>query len=90
MKVIRHFPDTIAKVVHGMMSEWKVLPLIVKIDRKHRGAGKGPWVPVGGIEISCNYFLYWVKVHKSSVSEKIKQYERDLMFQETRIFILLK
>ena len=50
MKVKRHFPDTIAKVVHGMMSEWKVLPFIVKIDRKHRGAGKGPWVPVGGID----------------------------------------
>ena len=47
--------------------------------------------PVGEITISCSYFLYGVKLCKSSVREKIKQGERNLMFRKTRqVFSLLK
>ena len=72
MKCTRQIPDSMAKVTHGLMSEWKVLQLIVKIEVKHRSAPEGTWVPIGGIQISCFYFLYGVKFHKSSLWEKIK------------------
>ena len=39
----------------------------VKINGKHGGAPGGSLVTVGGIEISCFYFLYGVKVHESSI-----------------------
>ena len=52
------------------MSERKVLQVITKIDGKYRATSEGIWVTGGGIEISCVYFLYEVRVHKSSVREK--------------------
>ena len=67
MKVIMHTPDTLAKVVHGLMSEWKVFQVIATIDGKHIGAPEETWVPVGGINMTFFYLLYGVKVHKSSV-----------------------
>ena len=67
-----------------------VLQVIAKIDGKHRRAPEIRSVLVVGNEVFCYYFLYGVKVHKSSVSEKIKQYERDLVFQKTQIFIFFK
>ena len=48
------------------------------------------WVQVDEIEISCFYVLYGVNDHKSSVWEKMKQCERNVMFQKTRAFILFK
>ena len=54
--------------------------MISKIDGKHGHAPEGTSALVVANEILYYYFLYKVKVHKSSVSEKIKQYERDLMF----------
>ena len=47
-------------------------------------------MPVSGIEIPCIYFFYGVKARKRSVCEKTKQYEKDLMFQTTRVFTLRK
>ena len=67
MKDIGHIPDTLIKVGHELMSEGKVLQVIVKIDVKHRGAAEGSWLSVGKIEIPCFCFLYVGKVHKSSV-----------------------
>ena len=63
--------DTLAKVVHGLISKWKVLQLIVKIDGKHKCTAGGTWVLVGGIKYSCWYFLYGVKVQKSSLWENL-------------------
>ena len=40
MKVIRHIPDALGKIVHGLMSEWKIYQVIAKIDGKHRGAAE--------------------------------------------------
>lgn len=49
--------------------------MIIKVDGNHRGAPMVTYVCVGGTEISSFYNLYGVKVHKSSVWEKINQCE---------------
>ena len=49
MKDIGHIPDTLIKVGHELMSEGKVLQVIVK-NVKHRGAAEGAWLSVGKIE----------------------------------------
>ena len=41
MNVIGHNPDSLAKVVHGLMSEWMVFQLILKIDQKYTSAPEG-------------------------------------------------
>ena len=74
--------NTLAKVVHGLMSEWEVQQVTAKIDGRHRDASGGTWVPVAGIEIPCIEPLYGAKTQKSSVRKKSKQCERDLMFQK--------
>lgn len=58
MTDIRHIPDALAKVVHGLMLVWKLFQKIVKIDGKHRGAPEETWVPFCGIKMSCFYFLH--------------------------------
>lgn len=52
--------------------------MIARIDGKRRGAPEESWVPGGGTEIPCIFFLYGVKLRKSSVRDKIKQYEKKL------------
>ena len=47
----------------------------VKIDGKYKSASEGAWLFVGRIKIPCFYFLYEVKVRKSSLRKNIKQYE---------------
>ena len=76
MKFTKHVLDALAKVNDELMSKWKSPQLTVKFDEKHKVAPKGTEVPVGGIEISWFYFLYGVKIRKSSAWEKIKQCER--------------
>ena len=55
-----------------MMPEWKDLQIIDKVDVKNR-------VPPG-TEISYIYSLQGANIHKSNISEKIKQYKNDLIF----------
>ena len=50
----------------------------------------GTWVFVNRTETLWFYFLYGEKIPKSSKREKIKQWERYLMFQKTRVSVLLK
>ena len=69
MIVIGNIPDTLAKLVHGLMSDWKVLQVIANTDGKHRDAPERTWVLVGGTEITNIYFLYGIKVHESSMRE---------------------
>ena len=57
IKVIGHIPDSLIKVVHELISEWKVLQAGTNIDGKHRGAPWVTWVPVGQMEIPCIYLL---------------------------------
>ena len=58
---------TEAKIVHGLMEEWKFHQVIAKNDGKYRGTAEGTWMPINGIEIPCIYFLYGAKAHKSNV-----------------------
>lgn len=44
------------ELVHGLMSKWKVLEVIVKIDGENRGTTVGTWVLVGKIEIFGIFF----------------------------------
>ena len=68
-----------------------VIPrFITKNDGKVRDALERALVLVSGTEIFCTYFSYEGKAHKSSVGEKIKQYEKDLMLQYTQVFILFE
>ena len=71
------------------MSQWKAPQLVDKTDGKYRVALEGPSVSGGEIEISCISCLYVAKAHKSIVWAKIKKYKQDLIFQKTRVFILL-
>ena len=71
IKFIRHIPGTMAKLVHVLMSKWKRLAKWM-LQMEH-----GYHLVL--IEIFYFYFLYGVKVHKSSAWEKIKQCERDLI-----------
>ena len=64
MKIIGHIPDALAKLVHGVMSEWKILQMIDKIDEKHKIAPEGTCMPGGGIGIACIYILYGAKIQK--------------------------
>ena len=57
------------KSKNGVMSEQTVLQVIANIDGKHRGAPKQTRVLVGGIEITCIYFLYEIKVNKVCMRE---------------------
>ena len=62
-----------------LLSEWKVLNITTKITGKHRRAPEGTWVPGGGIEIPCTYFLYGAKIHKKYVRKVIKECEIKLI-----------
>ena len=59
VEVIGFSLDTMTKGVHGVIPEWKVFQLIVKIDGKYRGELKRTWKPVGEIEIF--YYLMFQK-----------------------------
>ena len=67
MKIIGHIPDALAKLVHGVMSEWKILQMIDKIDEKHKIAPEGTCMPGGGIGIACIYILYGAKIYKTNL-----------------------
>ena len=70
--MVGHIHDAFTKVVDGMMPEWKDLQIIDKVDVKNR-------VPPG-TEIPYIYSLQGANIHKSNISEKIKQYKNDLIF----------
>ena len=55
-KVIGHMPDALTKVVHGLMSEWKLLQVKVKTDGQQRDAPEGAWMPNDGINIPFVFF----------------------------------
>ena len=70
IKVTGNILNTLAKIVHGMMSEWMVLQVRAKTGGKHKGAAEGAWVSIGEIQVSCFYFLYAVKVYKFMYEKK--------------------
>ena len=59
------------KVVHGLVSEWKVHQVIAKNDGKHRAAPLVTWMPVSGIEISCISFFIGQRLIKVVCERKL-------------------
>ena len=57
-RIVGHMPDALSEMVFKLLSEWEVLNITIEITGKHRRAPVGTWVPGGGIEIPCTYFLY--------------------------------
>ena len=51
-KILGHIPDPLTKIVDRLMSKWKNLQVIDKVDVKNRVSSKGTRVPGGGIEIT--------------------------------------
>ena len=87
MEFIRHIPDTLTKVVHGMISKWKIFKLIVKLigsKEMHQKEHHCLWVD----RCLVLLFLHGVKVYKSSVWEKSSNVKG--MFKKTWAFILFK
>ena len=80
INITGNIPDTLAKIVHGVMSEWMVLQVRAKTDAKHNGAAERAWVSIGEIEIPCCYFLYAVKVYKFMYEKKSNNVKNILMF----------
>ena len=63
--------------------------MLDNFDEKDRDSKEGAWGSGAKIEIPYIYIFYGEKVHKFNMWEKIKQFKRKLIFQKTRIFILL-
>ena len=61
--IVGHVPEPLAKILYPLMKEWKMLSLIAKIGDKQR-APEGIWVPGGGIELPCTYFINAAKIQK--------------------------
>ena len=67
MKLFKGIPEDVAKVVHEMMSKWRIPPVIDKIDEEHRDTPEKAWVSGDGIAIICIYILNGAKVYKRNV-----------------------
>ena len=48
------------------------------IDGVHRRAPEGTWIPGGGIELPCTYFLYGAKIHKRCIRKLIEETEKNM------------
>ena len=47
MKFFKDIPEDVAKVVHEMMSKWRIPQVIDKIDEEHRDTPGKAWVSEG-------------------------------------------
>ena len=80
-KVTGYIPDTLAKVVHGLVAEWKFHQMKAKNDVKHEGTR----VLLSRIESSCIYLLKGqrlIKVVYERNLNNVKKYVRNLNMWE--------
>ena len=80
-KVTGYIPDTLAKVVHGLVAEWKFHQMKAKNDGEHRGEPEGTRVLLSRIENSCIYLLIGQRVIKVVYERNLnnmKKYVRNL------------
>ena len=78
-KVIGYIPDILAKVVHGLVAEWKFHQMKAKNDVKHEGTR----VLLSRIESSCIYLLKGqrlIKVVYERNLNNVKKYVRNLNY----------
>ena len=80
-KVTGYIPDILAKVVHGLVAEWKFHQMKAKNDGEHRGEPEGTRVLLSRIENSCIYLLIGqrlIKVVYERNLNNMKKYVRNL------------
>jgi len=61
-----------------VFSQWQILWIEAIITGEKRHALEGTWVPGGGIELPCTYYIYAAKIHKNYICKNIK--EKNLAF----------
>lgn len=79
MKLIKHIPDVLAQVVHGLMSKRKILQVIAKIDGQYHVKNvhqKENGCLVVEFRFPTFYLFYRKKFHKRSVKKKLKMLEK--------------
>ena len=79
--VTGYIPDTLAKVLHGLVAEWKFHQMKAKNDMKHRREPKGTRVLLSRIGNSCIYLLIgqrFIKVVYERNLNNVKKYVRNL------------
>ena len=74
-KLVGHVPEALAKILYPMMIEWRIIWMKAVITG---GKRRGTWVPGGGIELPCTYYIYAAKTHKNYIGNKIKEAEKNL------------
>ena len=79
-KLVGHVPEALAKILYPMMNEWRILWMKAVITGEKRRAPEGTWVPGGGIELPCIYYIYAAKIHKNYIRNKIKEAQKNLAF----------
>ena len=77
-QLVGHVPEPLAKILHPLMKDWQILWMKAVIDGVHRRAREGTWIPGGGIELQCTYFLYGAKIHKRCIRKLIKETEKNM------------
>ena len=78
-KVTGYIPDILAKVVHGLVAEWKFHQMKAKNDVEHEGTR----VLLSRIESSCIYLLKGqrlIKVVYERNLNNVKKYVRNLNY----------
>ena len=69
-------PDTLAKLVHGLMAEWKDHQVIANNDGKHRGTPEGTWVSVSGLRFSAFIFYMGQRLIKVVYERKLNNVKK--------------
>ena len=68
--------EALAKILYPMMKVWRIIWMKAVITGGKRRAPEGTWVPGGGIELPCTYYIYAAKTHKNYIRNKIKEAEK--------------
>ena len=67
MKISGSISDALAKVVDGLVSNWKDFQVIGEVDEKIRVPLERTKVPSGGIQIPSIHFVQMAEVNESNI-----------------------
>ena len=79
-RIVGHVPEPLAKILYPMMKKWQILSMKAVITGEKRRAPEGTWVPGGGVELPCIYYVYAAKIHKKNIRKNIEKEEKKLAF----------
>ena len=63
--MIGQVPEALESKLFTLMQEWIIYKVSTTISGKKHKSTEETWVPGGGIEIPCKYFLYGPVIHKT-------------------------